>query len=505
MVDRGELIHFPKGSIPAVVKLELTIANSNIVKQNQLQELHIDRYKDTLVNGSIPMTVIWLKISHELFKHDPHQIIPESVHYLVISNCSFEGGLVVPQTVKSLFFTDTPFIGLSEGSFPSNMVLKHLEIGNCIEKIPKIDSHVLPKSIKKLVLLSYFETPLENGSIPDSVEELHFGYKYKHNLPPGVLPEGIKKIHFGFRFGSDLVIGSIPSTVTFMSFTDLVWYPVCREGVLPPTLKYLEVSETQSATTYLPPSLETLVCDFDFITIGFLPPNLKYIQLNSRVLKIEPGAIPPSVTRVGFADIKDPIILDGVLPNSIKELSLTIPDSLIPFPVIPQSVENLSLNILKNRSANVSYPIPIGSIPESVQDLKINFPPNYSLPMGLLPSNLKILRLGTNIRITNAKLFYLPLSINSLIINPPPTNKDSNVEDAAEFFIFISNLLNESRDSQFRIIFPHTHLTIASIDKMDPYIYFFNDYHLAEGFLLKSNIISDLPKLILNCKKNNCN
>eukprot|EP01132_Coremiostelium_polycephalum_P005497 gene5497-6849_t len=291
-------IRIPPGAIPNSVKT-LELHYQADFRDEEVKDVGY-LYESVLVNGSIPSSVVYLSISHMLFKHDL-SLIPESVTVLNVLNWSYTPGCRIPSSVRYLRFSGRDHENMTQlepGVIPESIIT--LELGR-FKTCVGLARNVVPKSCRLLNLGNY--RLLDIDSIPEGVEELIFAKDYSHPLlPNGHIPNGVKTIiNFNNRFSNSPCV--IPSTVKNLRMS-LGANPVLEvnESIIPSTLENLITSEVISncKNTIIPPSIETLQCGFQEIKIGLLPPKLKIIVISSKVQSIEVGSLPTFVRKINI-------------------------------------------------------------------------------------------------------------------------------------------------------------------------------------------------------------
>lgn len=144
---------------------------------------------------------------------------------------------------------------ISHGVLPENLV--SLEFSQCFNQV--IDCDVLPNKLKNLTFGKNYNQPLKNGVLPQSLTKLTFGWfkksiygktrddlfeVYNHAysyfdqpIEIGSLPSNLVTLIFSDRFNQPLEIGSLSSNLIKLEF--VLFDQPLKEGILPKTLKKL--------------------------------------------------------------------------------------------------------------------------------------------------------------------------------------------------------------------------------------------------------------------------
>eukprot|EP01132_Coremiostelium_polycephalum_P003926 gene3926-4902_t len=473
----------PKGKVPGTVKEMLLYVHPNILSSYQ--------YKDTLESDSIPLSVDSLAVSHKLIKHDPHNLVPFSVSKLTIDHWSYNGETdLIPLSIKELiisssyeeYFGDN-VVQLVPGCFPPTLRTLNLEYFSSNSPNNTLLTGVIPNSVQELVLCGY-NSPIEIGVIPPSCIDIDFGYSFTSQLPPQTIPDGVRIIKFGNNFTpNSLSKSSIPPSVTELSFFQQNELPleVIQDILQLSKLTRLEIfgCEFQNQLTYFPPTLEYLETSIQDVVTNLFPKSLKYLVLASFELnRIEIGSLPESLIELEINSVIKFPVVEGCLPSSLKKLILYGISENEPFPVLPDSLISLTIGNMyagsngnpMSEAINDYYngkPLFDGLLPKSLKSLHITCPKMiWSSPIGLPPS-----------------IEYLSLKKVTLKYEVQPL----------QLFKQLSDLCSSQSNFRFEI----NCLKFMSLGLDDEFIYYVNDSASVEGFLKKSNIVSQLYNLCL--------
>eukprot|EP01132_Coremiostelium_polycephalum_P003089 gene3089-3864_t len=491
------LVKIPANIIPETVeKLSVKVPLASILtKQPEIP------YDCMLEIGSIPMSVKKLEIDHRLFKHDPHNLIPASVTDLIVESwVSFEGEIdLIPSSVRklrlNLLHTCQKSI-FTHGCFPPNSITDldiragntQLEMGlNSIPNSVKTlfvyarlsnnifkaqDIKVLPTSIKSLRIQMNQDTE----AIPESVENLELLLVPPLAVPQNKIPPSVRNLTILYQ-GSLVDINSpFSRNLESLTIEGKSNSPIFENGILPDTLKYFFIQDhTWTESSRFPQSLTYLRINIERITVNMLPPNLKTLILCGTTQHIDIGSLPNSLTEIQFLNQFSVPIIEGVLPSlELEKLVFQDNYTIIKFPVIPQCVTKLEFL----ESSIISCSIPLNSIPDSITSLTLlGFKQNQSFIKGILPSNLRILKIDiSDADITN---IFIPSTLEQLHI------VRSNPEIIDKLSIVVMKALS---NSQNQLVVHYDNLFFLSLGISDAFVYFKNSTTSQEGFLLKSKI-----------------
>eukprot|EP01132_Coremiostelium_polycephalum_P005499 gene5499-6851_t len=457
LYSRDDEFRIPKGCFLSDSLTELTLLDI---------DSKIDFGGNVIEEGSIPGSVHSLKIDHRFFKNDPIRLIPSSVTDLFVYNwfsCQGDTDLI-PSTVRMLSIERlldplNSAMAFSPGCFPSGLTSLSIPRLQTIQ----IQDGVIPRSVKKFKIISRAE--LKTGAIPDTVEDLTI-FKYERIFSPGIIPNGVKSMCVDFYSstvrGQVIVKGSFPESLEKLvalslapSFLSLLEEDEGDDsGLVPRGLKHLETFERWSPKTKLPPTLTYLYCNFDTIKVGLLPPTLKTLIIQSELKVLEIGSIPDSLTEFEhFLALRIPIV-EGMLPESITTLKITVPPT-IPFPFIPNSVKYLKLDA--RREGKEYLEVPDGSLPDSIEKI-IFFGSKIRIPSGLLPRNIKHLEFNPGNGVLSLINFIIPPTIN-YITYPLDLSVD-----------IVPNLLSSNKVDKDTVL-PQYFTRLADTGKLSPLFY----------------------------------
>ncbi|EFA77175.1 hypothetical protein PPL_12383 [Heterostelium album PN500] len=324
-------------------------------------------------------------------------------------NQPFRAGVSLPNGIKSISLGRDYNSTLEVGCFPEG--LERLELGEYFNQ--PLDPGVLPISLKYLKLGdegyryrcgSNFNMQLEPGSLPPNLEELHFDCQmYSYPLKDGTLPKSLKTIVYcqlewlkylktlplidNLSFSDDIPLltlkpGDIPSTVTKLYFHPR---PVMRVNnklgpVIPPSVKHLDMGGS-SYSMVEDPSVNTPIFSRET--------HYDYFNPGARMDQTFFSHFPPNIIELDLRQYRWSVEPPGVLPATIKKLSLSKP---INPDAIPKSVEHVVLkdmtigvfpNDIKTVDVVTGYQHildkGINIIPKSVKNIKIVGSLRYSI------------------------------------------------------------------------------------------------------------------------------
>eukprot|EP01132_Coremiostelium_polycephalum_P009025 gene9025-11057_t len=424
------------GWIPNTVKvLDLSVRLDRFTSSFKEDEI--------LVPGSLPLSVIDLKIDIRLYRRDPIKIIPQSVTNLVIRSftTNFNGDPnLVPSTVTRVEIGG-PLYSLKPGYFQNTLTeICFFDIGGLA--INEVQPGIFPDSLKTL----YLDTSkkLVPNSIPQSVKSLTLGQKYNHMLNPRIFPTQLNSLVKFLKFEENIFVPcSIPETVSPFSIKE---YKIDKSPYFFSPKEYATWFETEGRS--LPfeffPSMEYLKCSFTRVIKNQFPESLKTLVFDNDIFSIELGSIPPSVTSITFSKMIYVNIVAGMLPPNLKELNFrglfTKYQSL---PVIPPTVTKLYLTGKWMKKGKFYDTPPFNLIPISVQHLELSKDFECTFKKGVLPSNLKTLIIN---RIDKIEFIDIPNSIETLVINSPKSGEIYKLR--YDLLELIPKLFSSQPDSQ---------------------------------------------------------
>lgn len=328
--------------------------------------------------------------------------LPDSITHLRVGQSSDSPKFQLPSSLTHLGADDVDIFDTVDRTFPAS--LSHLVLnGGVHPQIPPIEPGdipstvtylslarqarpgAIPNSVTHLELDQYLDSPLQIGVIPDSVTTLSFGDEFHGQLLlPGVIPSSVTTLNLG-EYNRPLQQNVIPNSVTSLTFGgsfDHLIFP----GVIPHSVKKLEFHDpfNQPLLSFpLPMNILNAVhsqCSVSCPT---------HCLLSNVTLR----SIPDSVVELTCSWPADEVVPVGVIPSSVKKLSLGRPncfatsrwrkscdctDFILLPGSIPSSVTHLDMGCF-------NQPIGPGIIPSSVQYLKFgkfflqqHLPPEWS-------------------------------------------------------------------------------------------------------------------------------
>eukprot|EP01132_Coremiostelium_polycephalum_P010215 gene10215-12527_t len=446
LFETSDPLFLSKGSLPCSIK-NLTIRVNDKFK-------YIFQYRGLLEKGTIPNSTEKLKLNHKFFRHDIG-LIPESVSNLAIDGFKVKqnvDGYLIPHNVTILTLEN----GKKKRPFPPNFQQKPYTITelqfefNYTFSEPFLPEE-LPSSIRKFIMGSSSH-PTYFGSLPASLEEFRLS-SFTKSIPSELLPKGLKYLTCGVgkipndppKTLIDLRTWNLSTDYQFLQLTPNLVNLVCRSKTLPVGI-----------SSFLPQTLEFFVCPFEKIEVGFLPSSLKTIILDSKILVIEKGAFPESLTNIVFNQEVSVPLVHGILPSNLKEISFVLGFSNIETIILPDSIEKLNIGGLKKTD-------------------KIK-----------LPSSLKSLFLSSISEPLESYSIEIPKTLGNLTIQT--IYDGTKLQKKLDLYKNLCNsILNLISNSTNRLKISLRQLVLLSLDKYDSYLYYYNS--IMEGFIKKSNII----------------
>ncbi|GAM19153.1 hypothetical protein SAMD00019534_023280, partial [Acytostelium subglobosum LB1] len=301
------------------------------------------------------------------------------VNYLYFSN-TFNYPLPklwIPGSITTLRFGFSFNHPLLEDTLPFG--LRTLAFGNSFNQ--RIIPGTLPTSLRKLAFGNDFNKPLEFGAIPNGVETISFGNCYDEPLVAGTLPSSTKHLCFGNNFDQDVLPSVLPKSIVSLKF-GYYFNRSLSGGVLPPQLKSLRVDrgfKKELMQKDLPESITKLryVYHKNSLSLPKCTTNLVIDEVND---PLEPGTVPPSVTKLEFSHDYNHGIEVGVIPPSVTSLKvgIVLAQKLKPN-MIPMTVTSIDMGLLYNRQLEP------GLLPKSVTTLRLGSTFRHRLDPKLLP------------------------------------------------------------------------------------------------------------------------
>eukprot|EP01132_Coremiostelium_polycephalum_P006116 gene6116-7621_t len=276
--DNDDINNDDNGDIQQQETMELESNETSVTEQQTTNKSHLGRfsrelYRNLLEEGTIPNSVKYLRIDHQLFKHNL-KLIPD----LRITQCTIKKG-EIPNVPKLYTYSR----GMSK---------------------PNIQLQGLPNSITFLSLNFNLGSPIPPVSLPNSIKYLIISkLSLEIGSLPRLLPESLTSLTITFK-KTDYNIDFIPRTLTKL-------YIAPKEQLVSPLKNYSLFS-----------FLKKLIIGFTPgpLTSGMLPTNLEKLVFLSKVTGIEIGSIPKSLRKLDFRkEITFPICLE-LFSSSLEEI-----------------------------------------------------------------------------------------------------------------------------------------------------------------------------------------
>lgn len=368
-------------------------------------------YKQIISPGVIPGSV---EVLESGYKGIGIGVLPKNLKSLRISNFYeevLEVGVFPPglETLHMGMRYKHPF---EVGMFPEGLKILVLPNNHPGEIIPGL----IPRSVIDLVLNSGSNVRILENVLPRGLKKLKLGLTYNQPIPPGIIPEGLEELDLGAMFNQDMVVGSIPRTVRKLIISRDYDKDI-SPGVIPGSMR--SITFYNYVKEIVPGALPEGVEEIDFGTMfnhslgrGVLPTTVRKIKLSIKFNQpIEKGDIPVGVEDIDFGYRFDSKISPGALPSSLKRLRFGFDFNQFLTPgMLPESVEELEFGTKFNQPVFVntlppklrkltfgygfSEKLPVGSIPQTVEELMFGSGYVRELQPGIIPSNLKILRVS---------------------------------------------------------------------------------------------------------------
>eukprot|EP01132_Coremiostelium_polycephalum_P008458 gene8458-10389_t len=405
----------------------------------------------------------------------------------------------------------------------------------------KIPTGVFQSSIRELIILVNwdencpFQEILQVGSIPDGLNRLLIDHRLVRHNPLQLIPTSVKDLLFYYWDSAEGEINMVPPTVSELSIIkynglnnaenndQCVFSPGCFplhgslnylrlshignralvKGVIPDTVRILELSTTVKDQPFVPGVIPDSVTDLTFsspfnhdLVPSIIPPSVTSLSLHSYYInKIEKGSIPESVTKLNIKSLAPYGQKLDFLPLSLTHLEDSSKEILKQFPPTLTYIDCFFESILKDLlpstlktliiRGNIQK-IDVGSIPESVTTLIFYEIVRAPLVQGVLPSNvenieflsgisssikqpvyppsIKRLAIGGCLSSNNLKITSLPNSLESLVLEGrfksqefttgvlPPNLKGLEIKTLAEIPLNIETSFNKSSIHQTKFI-----------------------------------------------------
>eukprot|EP01132_Coremiostelium_polycephalum_P004837 gene4837-6027_t len=436
----------PAGSIPNTVRILRLIVIGDYKIEGILEE------------GSIPDSLLNLKVDYRLIKRDTELLLPRSLKELELENMDGPINRVPSSLEKLTIHSVKENFRFTPGILPCIKEMFFLMLFYGHPLVPG----VIPNGVHKIFYC--IKSPLHQNVLPESLDELEFGFSFEGDIVPNVIPKGVKKLTLPTHVGNIDQNGVLPPQVQELIMSAFI----TKETVLPKTLTRLVLNfyhPQMQSFAYLD-QLKSIVVALDEIKTGILPHGLEILTLTgNQVLDIEFDSIPSSVDKMIFYfPVKIPLT-QRKLPESLKRLDLSQGILETIFPYIPNQVEWLSYR-------DNGIPIPIGALPQSLKHLILMKRKNpetkdRSLLKGVLPSGLEILDLSEyKDPIFDLDSLYIPTSVTQIIL--PKIKKPLTIDSFTQFILHLfSNAI-----SPIHIKLMTGCISLLSLDKNDPYLYY---------------------------------
>ena len=226
--------------------------------------------EQALLPGSIPSTVTFVQCCGGL-QQPLAGPLPDGLTHLILGERCIDLLLPpsssLPSSLQQLRFDhwDQP---LHVGSLPPR--LQRLDMGQLWNQ--PLPASVLPASLTHVKLSDRFNQPLVRGSIAEGVVHLSLGAAFNQPLRRGVLPSTLRELVLGDGFRQPLEVGSLPSGLQLLRLPNgysqplsAALWPAClqlldvsgyagevAEGVLPASLRWVALDESQIARAAVP-------------------------------------------------------------------------------------------------------------------------------------------------------------------------------------------------------------------------------------------------------------
>ncbi|GAM20614.1 hypothetical protein SAMD00019534_037890 [Acytostelium subglobosum LB1] len=148
-----------------------------------------------------------------------------------------------------------------------------------------------------------------------------------------------------------LTPGTLPSTLTSLTYY-MPGSPPIPVGVLPQSLRILDIWTRDIIPTSLPPSLKELILDHFNLALqpNMLPSSITKLKFREYDMVIAPGTLPSSLTHLSTGPRFNRLIAIGVLPESLLSLKLgrsfkqRLAPGTLPLGLATLNLENNSYN-----------------------------------------------------------------------------------------------------------------------------------------------------------------
>jgi hypothetical protein len=356
---------------------------SKMWKQVQTLGLYVNQSKI-----SLPPNLKRLSLGSKF--NSPIDVLPDSLKFLQVGRM-FQYPIVINSCLESLIIV-SPRYNFPLGPLPPS--LKYLQLSGGFNQAlyDHTGKQQLPNNLEILKLPGYFDQTL--GILPNSLLQLTIGDRFNQNL--GILPLNLHTLNLGKNYSQTI-------------------------DAFPNNLQTLVIGEKMIVTAIFPDSLKMLTINC-LHKVPNLPPFLECLKIG-RLYKHKLNVLPQSLTDLDVYNGKDIVNL----PNNLKTLLVfyemsdcKLPDSLIKLHLGGKPCQNLVLppnlrflylgrfyRLLKVQHIDVARVIlpktlcilnayglnvPIGRLPENLTVLRLGNEFNY--PLGVLPPKLRILSIG---------------------------------------------------------------------------------------------------------------
>lgn len=344
---------------------------------NRVKRLHIYSNSGIPIEpGKAPSSI--KLIDSDSFYQSLHRILPEGLEILKINYFDQpinSGDLPRTLTVLQLCDFNKP---LGKDILPENLrELNLLKFNHPLEK------GILPKGLK-ILKLSSFDHPLEKGILPEGLEILDL-HSFNHSLKKDYLPKSLKSLKLD-SFNKSLKKDILPEGLENLELGR--FSHVIKPNVLPQSLKVLKI-------------ITDLFSESPKLKLGSLPPQLEELKLGSKYTrKLKKGVLPSSLKKLTI-DYDCSKLEPGVLPEGLIELDIQNigkNDYIIESDILPKSLKTLIIYNGYYYQCCSRIIFKKGSLPEGLECIKgrydhYKYRLDYSIDSGILPSSLKRLEI----------------------------------------------------------------------------------------------------------------
>jgi len=282
---------------------------------------------------------------------------------------------------KTILEEKTIEIGYHNYPFISDEYFNKLSLLNC----------------KKIIITSSSDNFSNFIRLPNNINYINFYCMFRKNIFENEIPNGVKKVILSEYFND--TIKYIPDSVIDLTIGNSFNKPF-NKGDLNNNLRHLSIGNPLKLVIQsykylierdvLPNNLISLYIGDGFETNlkpGVLPHSIKKLTIKKYNYPLQPNVIPPNVEYLDLSSFNYPLKY-GDLPNKIKYLNLYFYDHELKEGIIPCSVEYLDLT-------NFKKSLKKGDLPIHLIKLKLS---NYlnDIDTEILPNKLKYLNLYPN-------------------------------------------------------------------------------------------------------------